>query len=48
LPLPLVFPINALFFLFFFLVAFGKVGGYTTAASQELPVAGARTKATAE
>jgi hypothetical protein len=26
LPFPIIFPINALFFLFFFLVAFGKIG----------------------
>jgi len=50
LPLPIIFPINVLFFLFFFLVAFGKIGADThgTVASSKLPLAQALAEATGE
>jgi len=42
LPLPIVFPINALFFLFFFVVAFRRIesDNCVTEAAHELPLAG--------
>lgn len=50
LPFPLIFPINALFFLFAFLVAFGKIAenGRTIVPSRKLEPAGSLTKATPE
>lgn len=49
LPLPLIFPINALFFLFAFLVAFGKVEAHDCAAPhRKLELSGALAKAARE
>lgn len=50
LPFPLIFPINALFFLFAFLVIFGKVAenDRITAPSRKLELAGALAKAAPE
>ena len=49
LPFPIIFPINALFFLFFLLVAFGKVtAGEPSFASHSEPHASRMLKATSE
>jgi uncharacterized membrane protein len=50
LPFPIIFPINALFFLFFFLVAFRKIAAddRVTARSRKLDLAESLSKASGE